>query len=145
MADKRKPFGKKGVSRPPPILLAPAGLDGGPPVRSPARKASLTVALFAIGAAAMAGGVAWLSNRDDPACRADAQTPGGRPASCDQRSSSGSHGGSSSSHWYGFSSGSSSTSSGHVTTTASPSGGHGSFGGFGATGAGHSGGHGSGA
>ena len=138
MATKRNGFGKKGVSRPPPAILnAPSGLSGAPPVRTPARKASVTVALFAVGAAAMAGGVAWMS-REDPACRVDPPPPGGRPANCSARTSSSSHGGSSGRSWF-FSSGSSSSSSGHATT-ASPSGGHGSFGGFGATGAGHSGG-----
>jgi hypothetical protein len=146
MAENRKSFGQKGAVKPAPTILhAPGGLPSGHPGPSPVRKASMTVALLAVGATSMAGGAAYLAHRRSEACRPDAQTPGGRPPECDTRSSGGGYGGSST-HWWGYSSsGSSWSSTGHATSTSSPSGGHASFGGFGATGAGHSGGHGGGA
>ena len=129
MSDSHAPFAKHGASRPPDFIThAPDGLPGGPTPPSPGRKASLAVALVALGAGATALGVSYEGSRRAQACR-DAGRP---PETC-----STSYGGYSSSHWY-FSSGTSG--SGSSSAGQASSSGHATFGGFGATGAAHAGG-----
>jgi hypothetical protein len=130
MATPTQPFGRRGPIRPQPVVThAPAGLPGGHPGPSAARKSSLTVGLIAVGAMAI-GGAAWLEGEQ----RADACRAAQSPQDC-PRSSGGGHstGGG---HWFasGSSGGATSAAPGAATS------GHAAFGGFGGTGAAHAGG-----